>query len=382
MSINTYKTKGTILISLFLLVIGCIIAFYTRSRTTSETYNRAMPIGAILPMTGVSSDLGTTILTAMKIAEVNVNKKSDVKIKLLIEDGKSSAQGTIAAYQKLLIDRPSAFVVFGDIPCYNLAPLAQKNKIPVITYGAAAGNIVSLSDYYYRGWTPMSATAKKMAQFAIKRLNKIDGAIIYMNNNLGNESNNAITDEYTKNGGRIHARETFNVTSKDVRAQIQKVLSKKPHIIFVIGFGQGYITVLNQLQEAGYKGSIITDETVTIPEYLKSIRNSATGVYFCCTQFDPSTAAKEYSESFILPYKKQMGVEPNVFAAFGYLCIDLLAKAQAQAGTQPKNIDLGLKNIHNYMSIMGEVSYDTIGEIRLPLSIKQIQQNYKFITLE
>ena len=105
------KKNKKLLIGIGIVMLIGVIAIVVHTKQKVPEGDDVVRIGVILPLTGVSSDLGKPILEAMKIAENTVQERCGRKLLLDVEDGKSTAGGTITAYQKLMMRKPSAFVI-------------------------------------------------------------------------------------------------------------------------------------------------------------------------------------------------------------------------------------------------------------------------------
>lgn len=366
---------------ILLLIIHLLVILFCGCQT-NENETR---IGVILPLTGVSAELGVPMLEAMQIAEHTINdsiiKFGGKKIKLLIEDGKSTANGAIAAFQKLRYNNPSAFIIFGDIPCSNLAASVSKYDYPVIALAAAAENIPTLSDRYFRAWTATSSASNELASFAKNNLAKNKCAIFSVDNNYGNEFAASIKKSFIDAGGEVLISETYDLSAQDIKMQIQKIIAKNPEVIFVVGFGSGYLAAFNQLRSMSYRGPLLTDETITIPEYYKAVANALDSTYFSSTTFDPNNSETESYKNFVWPFKKKIGVNPNAHSVFGYVSVSILADVIRRYGSDPQKIEKGLLELRNFESIIGKLTYLPNRELNIPIVIRQIYPDGTFAVI-
>ena len=326
-----------------------------------------------MPLTGVSSDLGVPILNAMEIAksQVSQNPTRHQSVYFDIQDGHSTAVGTIAAYQNLLLHKPSSIVVFGDVPCSSLAPLAQKGSIPIIALGAAAANITALCDNYYRMWTTADSSSGVMVDY-LRKLNKRSTAILYSRNSYGEDFVNCLEQKISLAGIHKTRVESFDVANPDVKAQVQKIISSKSDAVIVIGFGTGYLSIFNQLKALGYDGLIITDETITIPEYYSGVDSQAKDVVFVSTVFDSFAESGPSFDNFIHPYLEKMGKVPNAHAMFGYVTVTTLCGALERVSWDVSRLRDGLLSAEGFDSIIGRLSYDKHRELMVPVVVKRM----------
>ncbi len=367
------KKNKKLLIIISAIVVAVIVVigvFKNFQRGNDDTVIR---IGAILPLTGVSSDLAAPMMCAMKIAEDEANRTRTLeqkKIKILFEDGKSTSAATISAYQKLIRDNITACIVFGDVQCYNLAATVNAHPCPTIALSAAAENIPSLSPHYFRAWTTTRDSCMRLAEFAHSDLGSSKFAVLAINNNFGDEAEKTVRAFAQKNGVDILS-ETFEIGAQDVRGQISKILTAHPDSVFVFGFGPGYITVFNQLKEARYSGAILTDEVVTIPGYAEKISDGAKGVYYCSTAFDPDDKESSYYLQFVRSFETRFTGQPNAHSAFAYFSVDVLCRAIDLSAKDGVDIEDSLIAMGEVSSVIGRAKFDQSGELITKIYIRR-----------
>lgn len=351
---------------LFAIVLACCVSCVNSSRGFVD-------IGVILPLTGESAELGKPIQEAMQLAVSNVNDTATShKIRLLFEDGKSTASGSMFAFNKLKHSNPSCYVIFGDVPCSSLAGSLAHYNIPVITLGAAAGNILTLNENYFRAWTTSAVSCKKMVDYAICDLGTSRGALFCMNNNYGKEFSRELSSTYRAEGGNILIEEYFSEDVSLVNNSAYKIINKNPDVVFIIGFGSGYISAIKQLRTLGYNGPIVTDDTITISDYNTSLLTYLDNIYFSSINFSPYDENSKNYEFFVLPFIEKMNQLPNVHSVFGYMTVEVIADAVHRAGTSATDIEEGLKNMKGFHSIIGELTYLPNRELDIPVIVKQI----------
>lgn len=339
----------------------------------SKKDDNIVEIGVILPLTGVSAELGHPICEAMKLAEKSINDTSKFySIKLLFEDGKSTATGSIFAFNKLQMSNPSSYIIFGDVPCSSLAESIARYDVPVITLAAAASNILSLNENYYRAWTTSDISGRKLAQYAKCDLNAQRGVTLCMDNNYGHEFSQVISKYFTDQGGIILLKEKFNTNATNMQNSIHKILKTNPDVVFIIGFGTGYIAAIKQLRTLGYEGAILTDETITILEYAQSLNGALANVYFSSINFSPYDRTQQYFVNFVEPFYKKTGMFPNTHSVFGYISVGIVADAITRCGNTADNVKLGLQTMTDFNSIIGRLQYLPDRELDLPVIVRKL----------
>ena len=111
-------------------------------------------IGAVYPITGHSSLAGSSVEYGIElaVAEINNSQHSDVKIKLIMEDGRSTVEGAVEAFNKLIHeDKVSVILGPGSSSQGQEAfPIAHQNQVVAISPTSAASGLSAVSDFVFR----------------------------------------------------------------------------------------------------------------------------------------------------------------------------------------------------------------------------------------
>lgn len=366
--------KGKLFIGAVVVLAFCIM-FWIIYKSNKTNIVKEIKIGVILPLSGSQSLFGQDSLAAMRIAETEINKNAISEkgrpIKLIVEDGKYSSKDTIMAYNKLKSEDVLALIVFGDVPAFTLAPYIENDKIPCIAHVASGQNVANLSSWMFRGWFSTEQIVKAMLGFMIDEQGS-NYSILSINNNAGDEFVNYMLQEASNNGINCLAQDTFEMDSSDVRSQIKKVLKDNINFVAVLGFGPGYVTVMNQLSESGYKENILTDVCIAHRSYKNGIKDKLAKIYYTdCKVLESAEGCND----FLSQYHLKTGEEADLFAIFGYVNVKILSKAFNAAGAESENVKNWLSNMKDYESIIGSLSFDKDGNMEMPLELFKL--NFK-----
>lgn len=338
-----------------------------------ETDEKLIRIGAVLPMSGIVSDSNKKIVVTLDVCKDMIEKTGALgnkTIRYQFEDGKLTVKDSLSAFYKLMLGKPNAAIVLGDVPVYGLNTRIKENKVPTMALIAGTSNITQGNPYLFRAFQASNLLAKNNSRFLIAQ--KADTvAILKIKNTAGDDMINQFTEEYEKLGGKVLITERYAIDALDVRTQIAKMLSKKPKAVYISGFGTGYIAAFNQLKENNYNGLVLTESAVMDSAVYSHIVNNAEGVYF-------SVAGYNFDRfpDFVEKYKQRLGVEPDIFTAFTFMTMEVLSEAIKRKGEQPEQIREGLLSLKNFDTVMGKITFDEEGELYLDsLELKQMQSD-------
>lgn len=155
--------KFTLFVSLFAIIV-LTVGFSACERVSqivqpttpqmSETRDE-ISIGVVLPLTGRLTDsFGIPIQQGFELAldEINSAQSNGVKFKFIIENGQSTVEGAIKAFNKL-IHQDKVSIILGPATSSQakaVFPIAQENQVVAISPTSAARGLSAIGDYVFR----------------------------------------------------------------------------------------------------------------------------------------------------------------------------------------------------------------------------------------
>ena len=319
-------------------------------------------IGAVLPLSGVVASDGEAALRGLQIAEADINAAGDLpfRVRILPKDGKFEPRESLNAFNLLMSQNVAGMLLIGDNTCQMTKMQVAKREMPTIASMVVTERSVKGNPWMLRCWPPIATSSRIMARH-MRKAEKIDrAAVFHIDAMYGLESLKGFTAAFEKAGGTVAARESFPFLASDLRSQIAKLLAAHPDGMFVTGFGQGLITAINQLREAGWRGTIFTDTAVIDPRVKKNLA-SLDGIVFVGNAFDEERAKGGAAADFAAKYRNISGsgtdeVPPQ--APFAYTAAKLLAHGLAEARGSKAAVMPSIAAAKDFPSVLGPLSYD------------------------
>ena len=327
---------------------------------------KEIKIGVIFPLTGDGSFWGENSRKAVSLALEDLNSESNAgrdPIKLIFEDERCDSKSAVSAAQKLIsVDHVSA--ILGPIcssPTLAVAPLAEKNKIPLISPCSEADAISQAGEYIYRTWPPGGRQATKVADFALKNLKVKTAAILSIKNDFGQSFSEAFRQRFVSGGGTILAEESYAQSETDLRAQILRLKAKDPQVIFLVSYIADGVIAVKQIRQAGMTATILGTSGFDSNDFFKPLQSMAEGIYFAETADDTSAEfLKRFEEKFKIPWP---GVQSC--ASVSYDALVLLATALREAKSEHSELEVKafLDSVKNFPGISGPITFDRNGDL-------------------
>lgn len=341
-------------------------------------------IGAILPLTGDNAQWGIPPRKGAELAIEEINKQGGIKGKklvLLSEDDRCEPKLGVSAFNKLLAQKVK--VILGAV-CSSvtlaISPLAEKNKIILISPASTNPKITEAGDFIFRVIPSDALRGEVFAKYLFsKGIKKV--ALLYINNEGGRGNRDVFIKKFTELGGEVLIEESYEQGATDMRTQLVKIKGSKAEALVIVSYLGDTPLIMKQAKELGLSLPLyFQTEAVEDPNVLRAAGETAEGVIYIL----PAPATGEVPEQFKKKYKEKYGSEPELFAAEAYDAIYLIAdaiKSQKDKEISAEQIRDYLYSVKGYNGASGVISFDKNGDVIKPMAIKTIK-NGKPVLIE
>ena len=326
-----------------------------------------IPIGFVWPQTGSLASDGIAVQrgTELAVEEINNAQLGDARIKLITKDDRSTVEGAVEAYNKL-IRQDSVMAILGpdtSSQAKEAFPIAQEHQVVAFSPTSAAPGLSAIGDFVFR----VSLTADKLVpigvqmtheQLGYQRVAKIVDSVDFFS-----QSNDVVLSEaLNANGIEILITETFETGETDFSAQLTRIKESNPDAIFISALPPETTQILMQGRQLGIPADVpfIVNITLT-PDQIQLLGDAAEGAITFTSWV--STADTPGNQAFVQNYRTKYGVEPNTFAAQSYASVYLLVTAIKKAQSMDsKAIRDAMAKIMDLDTVLGKFSFDAVGD--------------------
>ena len=331
-----------------------------------EGVSGEISIGLVYPVTGRLASVGLEMGSGFELAleEINNSHLSNTTLKFITEDSQGSAEGAIAAFNKL-IHQDGVSIILG--PATSSAtgaafPIAQQNGVVAISATAAARGLGAIGDFVFRTilTTDVLITSGINTTQAILGYQK--AAIIYDETDLFSADGATVMGEtLIANGVDVLTTETFQSGDTDFSTQLTRIKDLNPDVIFVSALPPDKPEILIQARQLGIPDSVsFIINTLTTAD-VQAAGDAAEGAIAFTSWVN--TADAPANQVFVQNYQSAYGIEPDIWAAQSYATVYILAKAIADAQSPDATaIRDALANITDLDTVLGQFSFDTVGD--------------------
>ncbi len=169
----------------FLAIVLIALLFCPSGCKKEEPQAKEIKIGAILPLTGSAAPYGENAKRGIELALTEINAAGGIqgsRIRVLFEDSRTDPKEAVSALNKLYSTHGVRYII-GDINSSGvlaMAPIAEKNKIILLSPGASNPKISDAGEYIFRNWHSDALEGQVDAEHAYSKMNWRTAAVLYV----------------------------------------------------------------------------------------------------------------------------------------------------------------------------------------------------------
>lgn len=353
-----------------LLILSSVLCLVPCSCGGSD--GNTIKIGVIAELTGDIPAVGASCKNAAELAIQKVNDAGGLevggkkyKIDLYIEDNSGKAEQSASAAQKLITQQDVLAIVGPNASRYAIpaTEIAESSKVVLITPWATNPKATldartgAPKKYVFRACFIDPFQGRIVAKFASENLKAKKAAVLY---DVASDYNKGIAEFFKKTfeevGGQVVAFETYSTGDKDFTAQLTKIKSTLPDLIFLPNYYSEVPLQLQQAHRLGITVPFLGSDSWGSAELLKLCGKDCEGYYFS-THY-AADAATPATREFIQLYAKRYGNTPDDVAALTYDSFGLLLQAIKDGGKVDRQaVRNALARISNYEGVTGNMQF-------------------------
>jgi branched-chain amino acid transport system substrate-binding protein len=350
------------LLSVICMLIGC----------GDNKQQDTIKVGLIVELTGDMPGVGASSKNAAQLAVNEQNSAGGIsiggkpyQIELVVEDNASKAEQSVAAVNKLITQDNVLAIVgpnasLGAIPA---AEIAEYNKTLLITPWSTNPKTTldtttgKPKDYVFRACYTDPFEGRVLARFVLEKLKAKKVAVLY---DVASEAPKSQADlfrlTFEELGGKTVAFETYTTGDRDFSAQLTKIKSANPDVIFLPAYYNDVGLIAQQAHRAGITQPLVGSDAWSSPELIKLSNGTVEGDYFA--NHYASDIATPTAKKFIDAYTKQYGNIPDDVAALTYDSMGLLFEAiKKSPSLDRKVVRDSLATLANYPGVTGNIQF-------------------------
>lgn len=318
-------------------------------------------IGAALALSGSLAVYGEGLRKCIDLAVLEINARGGIKgkkIEIVYEDNKSNPEDSVRAVRKLItVDKVP--VIFGPAASGSFmaaAPVAQENKVVLISAQGAAVGLTGAGDYIFRVFPSDALQGPRLAKLAFGMGYK-KVPVMYVDNEWGRGLRDAFVNAYKKMGGTVTDVIACDEKKTDYRTELLRAgKGGPPAIVNLTYIGEGAVQ-FKQASAMGIKTQWFCGSAARAPRLVELAGTAAEGVMGTYPAVLRNT--KPY-RAFTDAYQKKNGADKiPIFGEYNYDMVYVTAKAIEKGGYTAGGIRQALPGAAlGYKGVTGDKTFD------------------------
>lgn len=343
-------------------------------------------VGEVASLTGKEAAFGNSSHKGTLLAVEQINAAGGVlgrPIDLLTEDNQSKA-GESATVARKLLSREKVVALLGEVASsrsLEMAPIAQRAKIPMISPASTNPKVTAVGDYVFRVCfiDPFQGTV--MAKFAKETLKAKRVAVVTSVSSAYSVGlSKYFKERFLADGGEIALEQKFAEGDKDFKAQLTAIRAAGVDAIFVPGYYTEAALITRQARELGLNIPLFGGDGWEAPQLLEIGGPAVNGVFYS-THYSPEDTSPKV-QAFVAAFRARWnGETPDAMAALGYDSALVLADAITRAKTtEPAALRDAIAGTKGFVGVTGATTIDAERNASKAASIITVENGkFKFV---
>jgi branched-chain amino acid transport system substrate-binding protein len=259
------------------------------------------------------------------------------------------------------------------------APIAQQNKVPMISPASTNPKVTEVGDYIFRICfiDPFQGTV--MSKFALSKGWKKVAILTDVKQDYSVGLSQFFKEHFSQNGGTIVSEQSYSSGDTDFSAQLTSLRGKAPEAILASGYYTEAGLIAKQARQLGLSAPLLGGDGWDSPSLVEVAGPAMEGNFFS-NHFSVEDQSPPIQD-FIKKYRDKFKEETDAMAALGYDSAMLLADAIKRAGTtDPEKLRDAIAATKDYQGITGKITIDSQRNASKPAVILAIKDGkFKYV---
>ncbi len=329
-----------------LLLTTTLLAGLAGSALPALAADCDITVGVVMELTGPAGEYGKAGAKSVEMAFRDFNDAGGVGgCKLVMDTRDSQSQGNVA------VDQATQLVNIKKVPVV-IGGIISSVSIPILTSVTAPAGVVQVSPasssptltalgrdgktngVFFRTITSDALQGTAAAKYALDQgMKKI--AIIYVNNDFGNNLRNEFSAAYEKLGGTITSATPYNEKQASYSAEASAAMAGEPDALYLVSTPVDGATIARAWISGGGVQKFLLNDGMNSKDFVESVGADYLNEAYGTSSGTTTTASTEYFNANYEAFSG--GISPSAPAADrSYDAGAIVALAIAKAGSADK----------------------------------------------
>ena len=343
-------------------VLKSIILLLTVFVFLSCSKEEPVRIGVIISETGSGSHM-TETLDGILLAVDELNEWGGINnrpIELVVRDNETSPEKAEEVFNEIEREyQPDLYITALSSMSFALAPLAQRNNVPLLCLVSANSEITDFGEYIFRFYVSSEKELPPIMTFIDKKGLK-ETAVIYRDDEFGG----FLFDLFQQNAAAQSRLKISGFPYKpgdtDISESMETILMTES--VYIIAYATDMSEILIQLSDAGYRGVKLAFSSASQTQ----VRNLSESEGVCCAAPIIYNRKYSYADELRKEFEAKFNRPLNHYGANGYESLKIFASLMEDKEITREEIKTQLSG--------GFVNTGSLGKI----TVKKGSRNFDF----
>lgn len=334
----------------------------------------AINIGVNITATGKSALTGQYMKNSLELALEEINSASgpkDKKLALKYQDNQSTNPGAVSALRKSM-SQDNVFTVIGPITSTQIQamlPVLKSANLPMMVGGTNKDLTTQGEGLLFRFRPSDALAARAMVDWAVESKGAKSIGLLHDSDAFG-AGGAKIIEEAAKEAGVTLRTAVYSGGDKDYTGQLVNLRSTKPDVLILLSTAPADAAIISrQIKELGLRMPVIGSPTYSSQATLRLSGAFGNGIH-AMVDFLPGTTPK--NKTFSEKYTQKAGTAPDLFSAWPYDALHLVADTIEKSGCDREAFMTALRETKGYEGVQGTLTADEKGDLNANLLVVQI----------
>ncbi len=326
---------------------------------------KAVQIGAVLPLTGENSTYGEAIRKGVELAyeELKADPNAGIVLEVSFADTESDPEKAKVRLHEQYVN--GALIAIGGATSDEakaMIPIAEDDDRYLLSPSASSPELTGISKRFYRIFPSDFAAATKMAQFTSQGLKAETVVVITEQQSYAQGIQGVFQPAFEGYGGEVLEVIEVPPGTSDLSGLMDRVITLKPAAVYLAGFELGIGSMIQELRRLDYKGRILTTSAFALPSSIERVGQDAAGVILTQSVFELDSD-HAHIKKFVEGFEGKYGEKPDIYAAHGYDAMRVVASALTGRPALPGEVVKGLRDVKDFPGVTGSINFDEKGDV-------------------
>ncbi len=364
-------------VGIVVVVLITITLFIIKNDKQHEDF---IKIGAILPLSGDAATYGKALQKGMELAVIEINSGGavlDKPIAIVYEDSGADPKTAVSAINKL-INADKVPLIIGDMfssTTLAIAPIAQKNKVVLISPTASAQAIPAVGDHIFTIYPSDAYDGEFIGEHLVQLWPEVKRVAVVFAQAEAMITCKEAFKLAAKQKVQIVTEEAIPPESRDLSLLILNLIKSKPDVVFVAAHMPETTILIRQARERGMQSRFIGISTCYDPQIFELGGNVIDGLLFSAPYFDAESQSSKVTV-FVTDFEERYNEKPNVWAAYGSDVVTIVSAAFSKASSGIPLRD-AIADTHDFDGLTGNTTFKPDRTVWKELRMMKVNVNSK-----